>query len=802
MRRHVVPRHALGIRKRRLRHPAVRREVVALPRVEMPHKRVRPCLRNRDALRPSQSGAVGVKCRTPRPRRACLGEERARAVVIVERSDSRENVDEDAVRRGRLTQKRGVAIEPRTEAVGQRAIALRTLPVVVPRLVGRAVRIEDDPVVREAVRVRVVVDVVVVRHEEPARTRTRLAQPPKRRRVAARRTDVRQPVVIPPPLPVVLDEDRVPHAVFRRAGDIRRHVVVVDAPPLVEAHPPQQRFNARSRPVAAHVAKMPRGGERALRRRHERERGVVARDERVLLPRTTADKRVGENIRSLHERKPVLVVRADMARREVEPRRRKAEVARLLDHVPEARVSAFGGQRPRSKRQARVAWLALRVARHAGHVPSHLQRTPLRPDPRTERNGLPAFVTRRQPMRHDRLRVRRFRLHARTRPSGQRTADGIAIHFARETTIRQLTPSVRERQHAVEKPLRTKRPRRAEDALASLQRKAEFREIRPVRTRGACGLSGGRLTLRPVGFRGHGRHLADLKHGIGPSAPVAGRVHLRSRPDPEAQRDGHPRPRRQINRPVLPCPRGAEARKDLRRLFSLDYKNLVFRAVACGTATTFPQQRRREAERTRPRLRQDQRNVAPDRARTALPRRMTGESGPDATLGRDLRRLERRATRKRFDTPVDLRPDGRRKLVQPHTPFLRDTWRSCRRGAERRVLRTENGDRMQGLAARQRPGGVNRIERVQRSVRLRLDGKRQLARFVRRQREFGGRQRLRQFPVVVHPRAKSPLHWSRPRVRRLQAHPERFCRAAFGHAQRGRVGLLVETLKRKRHAVP
>ena len=379
VRHDVVPRRALRVRKVRPAHELRRAEVVALPGVRHAHQVVLPGLAHADRIRAAEAGAVHLKALRPVRGRLHLRVEAPRAVEVVERAVRREDVDEDGVRVVARLQELRVAEAPRVERMRRPAVGERVAAGIEPRPLRRAVEVEDDEVVGIVVAIRVDVRIVVVRAEEDARRPARFPQRAERRRVAARRIDFRQAVVVAPALPVVLHEDRVVQPVLRGLGDPLRRLRVVAAP-LVEAHPRAEAAEARASAVARHGAEAACRVKGPLRRRDEREERVVVRLQREEVRVAVAHKPVRRHVHGLDDGEPVRVVRAHVARGKTEPARAERELLRPLDHVAETRVDAerpHGGGAHRDLRQAREA---AGVARHAGNRPLEAQRPLLLPD--------------------------------------------------------------------------------------------------------------------------------------------------------------------------------------------------------------------------------------------------------------------------------------------------------------------------------------------------------------------------------------------------------------------------------------
>src|SRR6185312_3192890 len=85
-----------------------------------------------------------------------------RTVVEIHRRYSRKYVHKVRGGSEALLDELEIAIQGREDSSGRPAIALRLPALVVPGLLGGAVRVEENRIVRKAVRVRIVVDVVVV----------------------------------------------------------------------------------------------------------------------------------------------------------------------------------------------------------------------------------------------------------------------------------------------------------------------------------------------------------------------------------------------------------------------------------------------------------------------------------------------------------------------------------------------------------------------------------------------------------------------------------------------------------------
>ena len=234
--------------------------------------------------------------------------------------------------------------------------------MVEPRLLRRAVGIEDDVPIGIALGVGIEINIVVVRCEEDAVALAGRGHGEEVGQAAVRREDVRQAVVIAPALPVVLDEDGVGHAVACRAVESAGGLGVVAAP-LVEAHLALDLGHAAGRLEAGNLAVGPRRRKRAAGRRHERDRRVVVGVQRVDLLLRVHGEQVGEDIAGLHQRQAAGIVRADVPRGELKAVGVQIEAAGILDHVAEARIDARGRLRGRAERQQRETRRAAGVAR-------------------------------------------------------------------------------------------------------------------------------------------------------------------------------------------------------------------------------------------------------------------------------------------------------------------------------------------------------------------------------------------------------------------------------------------------------
>ena len=201
--------------------------------------------------------------------------------------------------------------------------------------------------------------------------------------VVPRRAYVGQAIVVAPPLPVVPDVHGIGDAVLRHLQKVRPCGAEI-APPLVKAHLARKPLHTRCRRVAGRDGELPRRVECAARRRDERQRGVVARYERMEVPAGIALQDIGENVGRLKERKAVRVVCANVSRRQAEPFGVEPEPDGILHHVSESRVRAHGGKRALADCQAGVAWRSGRRALREGNAPLHLKRPLLRPELRAK----------------------------------------------------------------------------------------------------------------------------------------------------------------------------------------------------------------------------------------------------------------------------------------------------------------------------------------------------------------------------------------------------------------------------------
>ena len=253
---HVVPRHALGVGGGQVpaevaparRHPAA---VIRFARVQVTDQRVVTGLT--DGRCAAKCLANRVECSTPVRGAFDLRVEAAPAIIVIHRRHRAEHVHEVSGRREALLDEFQVAIQPGSKRLRQPAVALRVAASVEPRLLRRAVGIEDDVPIGIAVGIGIEINVVVVRREEDAVALAGVRHREEVGQAAARREDVRQAVVIAPSLPGVLDEDGVGHAVARRAVESPRGRGVVAAP-LVEAHLALELCHAAGRLEAGYLA--------------------------------------------------------------------------------------------------------------------------------------------------------------------------------------------------------------------------------------------------------------------------------------------------------------------------------------------------------------------------------------------------------------------------------------------------------------------------------------------------------------------------------------------------------------------
>ena len=598
---------------------------------------------------------------------------------------------------------------------------------VEPRELRRAVEVEHREVVGVAVAVGVDVRVVVVRTEEHAPGAARLAHRAERRRIAGRRIDFRQTVVVPPALPGVLHEDRVVQTVLRRLRQALRRLGVVAAP-LVETHARTERGASGARLVARHGAEAASRLERALRRRHERECRVMVRMEREEVLLAVAAHRVLHHVHGLHHGQPVRVVRAHVARGESEPVRVERELLRPLHDVAEAHVDAvrrLGGGTDSEVDDARESG---RVARCAGNRPGDAQRALLLAD-------------------------RRLRL------GGRRTV--VRRHLCGKAAEDDRLLAVSERERAVDEPARAVGDARTVHDAVRVKTPAARRRVRSRRARRLCRGESRRAPRGPVGLVRRLRLRPHQQLHVAPAAAVAAGVHLRARTRPEAELDLLPRPWREVARHVLPREDVLhDLRTDELRLASLlQHEHLILRAVR-GRRVVVVNEVVGAGERERRDGRKVKREVAPDEPRALLIGRMGAETV--------LRHATRRGTALRHVAAPFLR--GAVLRHGHHLPLDLDKGRAHEPGvkAERAgtelgrsrlphgtrrvgVLVHEDRDRVRRvllLRARGREARVDGIEGVERA-RTRRARVRQLLLLAGRERE--GTLRTRHVPVVVHP---------------------------------------------------
>ena len=137
----------------------------------------------------------------------------------------------------------------------------------------------------------------------------------------------------------MLYEDGVDEPVPRRQVEVLRGLRVVAAP-LVEAH-------ARAKSVVSGTLMVSRDGTEptrslkgSFRRRHERERRVVVGAQREVAVLAIAEEVVRRHVHSLHDREPIRIVRADVARGQAKATGVERELLRPLDDVAETSVDA------------------------------------------------------------------------------------------------------------------------------------------------------------------------------------------------------------------------------------------------------------------------------------------------------------------------------------------------------------------------------------------------------------------------------------------------------------------------------
>ena len=335
----VVPGRAFGVREVRGAKQLLGREMVALARVEHADEVVLARLADADGIRPAVALAVGLVGLAPAVGGLHLVVEAALPIEVVKGTVRREHVDEDGVRVAAVPQQLRVAEAPGTERMRCPAVGLRVAAGIEPRLLRRAVQVEDDEVVGVVVAVGIDVRVVVVRTEQHPVPAAGVAHVAEGLRVAAGRPDLGQAVVVAPGLPVVLHEDGIDQAVLRGLLQVLRGLRVVAAP-LVEAHARAEQVAAGALAVAGDGAEAAAGLEGALRRGHERERRVVVGAQREVAVHAIAEEVVRRHVHSLHDREPIRIVRADVARGQARAAGVERELLRPLDDVAETSVDA------------------------------------------------------------------------------------------------------------------------------------------------------------------------------------------------------------------------------------------------------------------------------------------------------------------------------------------------------------------------------------------------------------------------------------------------------------------------------
>ena len=260
----VMPRNALPIV--RFRPPAVAGVMVRLPAVERADESVMAAFAEHRSLVLPEDFTACVEGGGPFLRRPLAVVESSGAVVVVHRGDCGEDIDEKTVRADVVADELHVLDEPWPEGVRQPAVALGVAPLVVPCALRRAVRIEDDVVVAEALRIRIEIDVIVMRSEDDAVFLAGVRQLLERFKAAQRRIDFWQAVVVAPPLPHMLHEDAVLQAVLGGHPNVLRGGLVVPSP-LVKALPPKQFVQTGRRLEADDPPVFLRRHEGVLRRR-------------------------------------------------------------------------------------------------------------------------------------------------------------------------------------------------------------------------------------------------------------------------------------------------------------------------------------------------------------------------------------------------------------------------------------------------------------------------------------------------------------------------------------------------------
>ncbi len=101
------------------------------------------------------------------------------------------------------------------------------------------------------------------------------------------------------------------------------------------------------------------------------------------------DRMVRENIARLQQAQTIGIIHSDMARRQHEATATQAEVARLLDHIAEARIKTPDLFRCSPDSQLGEPRRTARIGRLPWQRPGHAQRTAidLKARPRRQRSG-------------------------------------------------------------------------------------------------------------------------------------------------------------------------------------------------------------------------------------------------------------------------------------------------------------------------------------------------------------------------------------------------------------------------------
>ena len=353
---HVEPRYPLPIRAR---HAVMERSargrklhVLAIGPVKKAHKLVIACFGACD--RPRTEIILDPAERfTPVLPRLQHRMERSRPVIEIEHIDRSEDIDEVMCRPQVRLDPFEVSPHERHDVVRPPTIALRPAIVVQPRLDRLAVFHEGDVVIAVAGRVGIEIDVVIVQAPRDVLGPADLADlehildGPHRR---VRRVDIRQAVIVAPPLPDMQGQQTIGQAVIdqplHRLGDLG-----VSPAPDIKHKPPRLASHARRGLLVIHRPIPNRAVERAFVAGHKGQRRVIVRVQRVHLLLRGNIQVIRRIVRRHKQRQAVVELETHMTGRQIVPPKSRAKGLRLDDAVTVAVIDLLGRTIERASRQ-------------------------------------------------------------------------------------------------------------------------------------------------------------------------------------------------------------------------------------------------------------------------------------------------------------------------------------------------------------------------------------------------------------------------------------------------------------------